>query len=66
MILGTSAFVFKATAFVKNGCGCSDEKSNDDVIAKIPTVIVSKNLFNSDDEFESVVKNYLLDNKFLY
>ncbi|WP_405609895.1 leucine--tRNA ligase [Polaribacter sp. Asnod1-A03] len=65
MILGTSAFVYKATAFVKSGCGCSDEKSNDDILEKIPTVFVSKNLFNSDDEFETVVKNYLLDHKFL-
>ena len=65
MILGTSAFVYKATAFIQNGCGCSDEKSNDDVLEKIPTVFVSKNLFNSDDEFETVVKNYLLDHKFL-
>ena len=65
MILGTSAFVYKATPFIQNGCGCSDEKSNDDIIAEIPTVFVSKNLFNSDDEFETVVKNYLLDHKFL-
>ncbi|MCL7752177.1 class I tRNA ligase family protein [Polaribacter sp. Z022] len=65
MILGTSAFVYKATPFIKNGCGCADEKSNDDVIEKIPTVFVSKNLFKSDDEFETVVKNYLLDNKLL-
>jgi leucyl-tRNA synthetase len=65
MILGTSAFVYKATAFVKEGCGCADEKSNDDVLEKIPTVFVSKNLFNSDDEFETVVKEYLLDHKFL-
>ncbi|MEO9570706.1 MAG: class I tRNA ligase family protein [Polaribacter sp.] len=65
MILGTSAFVYRSTAFVKNGCGCADEKSLDDVLEKIPTVIVSKNLFSSDDEFEMVVKNYLLDNKFL-
>ena len=63
MILGTSAFVYRATAFVKNGC--SIEKSNDDVLEKIPTVFVSKNLFSSDDEFETVVKNYLLDNKLL-
>ena len=63
MILGTSAFVYKATPFVKNGC--SIEKSNDDVLAKIPSVFVSKNLFNSDDEFETVVKNYLLDKGFL-
>ncbi|QNM85390.1 leucine--tRNA ligase [Polaribacter pectinis] len=65
MILGTSAFVYKATPFIKNGCGCSDEKSNDDIIAEIPTVFVSKNLFSNDDEFETVVKNYLLDNKLL-
>ncbi|MFQ3305802.1 MAG: leucyl-tRNA synthetase [Polaribacter sp.] len=65
MILGTSAFVYRATAFVKEGCGCADEKSNDDVLNKIPTVLVSKNVFNSDDEFETVVKNYLMDNGFL-
>ncbi|WP_026776682.1 class I tRNA ligase family protein [Polaribacter sp. Hel_I_88] len=63
MILGTSAFVFKATAFVKNGCAI--DKSNDDVIEKIPTVFVSKNLFTNDDEFETVVKEYLLENKLL-
>ena len=63
MILGTSAFVYKATSFVKNGCNI--DKSNDDVIEKIPTIFVSKNLFTSDDEFETVVKNYLLDNKLL-
>ena len=63
MILGTSAFVYRATAFVKNGCAI--DKSNDDVIEKIPTIFVSKNLFTSDDEFETVVKNYLLDNKLL-
>nr|AOE10055.1 leucyl-tRNA synthetase [uncultured bacterium] len=65
MILGTSAFVYKATAFVKEGCGCADEKSNDDVLNKIPAVLVSKNLFSSDDEFETVVKNYLMDKGFL-
>ena len=65
MILGTSAFVYRATAFVKEGCGCADEKSNDDVLNKIPTILVSKNVFNSDDEFETVVKNYLMDNGFL-
>jgi len=63
MILGTSAFVYKATLFVKNGCAI--DKSNDDVIANIPTVFVSENAFTSDDEFETVVKNYLLDNKLL-
>ena len=65
MILGTSAFVYRATAFVKEGCGCADEKSNDDVLNKIPTVFVSKNLFNSDDEFETLVKNHLMDKGFL-
>ena len=65
MILGTSAFVYKATAFVKEGCGCADEKSNADVLNKIPAVLVSKNLFSSDDEFETVVKNYLMDKGFL-
>jgi leucyl-tRNA synthetase len=65
MILGTSAFVNKATAFVKEGCGCADQKSNDDVLNKIPTVFVSKNLFSSDDEFETVVKSYLMDKGFL-
>ena len=63
MILGTSAFVFKATAFVKNGCAI--DKSNDDVIEGIPNVFVSKNLFTNDDEFETVVKEYLLDKKLL-
>ncbi|WP_435413828.1 leucine--tRNA ligase [Polaribacter aestuariivivens] len=63
MILGTSALVYKATSFVKNGCNI--DKSNDDVIEKIPTVFVSKSLFSNDDEFEKVAKNYLLDNKLL-
>ena len=63
MILGTSAFVYKATAFVKNGCDL--DKSNDDLIENFPTILVSKNLFNSDDEFETIVKNYLLDHKLL-
>ncbi|PWG06216.1 leucine--tRNA ligase [Polaribacter aquimarinus] len=63
MILGTSAFVYKTTVFVKNGCAI--DKSNDDVIENIPTLFVSKNLFSSDDEFENVVKNYLLDKKLL-
>ncbi|WP_438988747.1 leucine--tRNA ligase [Polaribacter sp.] len=63
MILGTSAFVYKTSVFVKNGCAI--DKSNDDVIENIPTLFVSKNLFNSDDEFETVVKNYLLDKKLL-
>jgi len=63
MILGTSAFVYKTSVFVKNGCAI--DKSNEDVIEHIPTLFVSKNLFNSDDEFEKVVKNYLLDKKLL-
>jgi leucyl-tRNA synthetase len=63
MILGTSAFVYKATSFVRNGCNI--DKSNDDVAEKIPTVFVSKNLFTNDNEFEAVVKNYLLDKGFL-
>jgi leucyl-tRNA synthetase len=65
MILGTSAFVYRATAFVKEGCGCADEKSNAAVLNKIPTVLVSKNLFTSDDEFETLVKNHLMDKGFL-
>ena len=63
MILGTSALVYKTSVFVKNGCAI--DKSNEDVIEHIPTLFVSKNLFNSDDEFETVVKNYLLDKKLL-
>ncbi|QTD36601.1 leucine--tRNA ligase [Polaribacter batillariae] len=63
MILGTSAIVYKATSFVKNGCNIN--QSNDDVIEKIPTLFVSKNLFSNDDAFETIVKNYLLDNKVL-
>jgi len=63
MILGTSAFVYKVSAFVKNGCAI--DKSNDDVIEKFPTLFVSKSLFTSDDEFEEVVKNYLLDKGYL-
>ena len=63
MILGTSAFVYKTSVFVKNGCAI--DKSNEDVIEHIPTLFVSKNLFNSHDEFETVVKNYLLDKKLL-
>ena len=63
MILGTSAFVYRATAFVKNGCDV--DKSNDAVLAKIPTLFVSKNNFSSDAEFETVVKNYLLDKGYL-
>lgn len=64
MILGTSAFVYRATPFVKNGCNI--DSSNADVLEKIPTVFVSKNLFSSEDEFETVVKNYLLDKGYLH
>jgi leucyl-tRNA synthetase len=64
MILGTSAFVYKGTHFVKNGCNI--DKSNDDVAEKIPTVFVSKNLFTNDDEFETVVKNFLINKGFLH
>ena len=41
------------------------DKSNDDLIENFPTILVSKSLFSSDDEFETVVKNYLLDHKLL-
>jgi leucyl-tRNA synthetase len=61
MILGTSAFVYKADAFVKSGCSLSS--SFDDIKAKIPLLFVSKDLFSNDDEFENVVIEYLLDNK---
>jgi leucyl-tRNA synthetase len=61
MILGTSAFVYKADAFVKSGCSLSS--SFDDIKAKIPLLFVSKDLFANDDEFENVVIEYLLDNK---
>ena len=63
MILGTSAFVFKATPFIKSDC--FTEHSSDRILHKIPTVIVSKNLFNSEEEFEVLVKNYLVDKGFL-
>ena len=63
MILGTSAFVYRATLFIKSDC--FTEHSSDEILNKIPTVIVSKSLFNSDDEFEAVVKNHLIDKGFL-
>ena len=63
MILGTSAFVFKATPFIKSDC--FTEHASDRILHKIPTVIVSKNLFNSEEEFEVLVKNYLVDKGFL-
>ncbi|APZ46422.1 leucine--tRNA ligase [Polaribacter reichenbachii] len=61
MILGTSAFVYKADAFVKSGCSLSS--SFDDIKAKIPSIFVSKELFTTDDEFENVVIEYLLNQK---
>ena len=63
MILGTSAFVFKATPFIKSDCFTAH--ASEEILQKIPTVIVSKNLFNSEEEFEVLVKNYLVDKGFL-
>jgi len=63
MILGTSAFVYKATPFVKSGC--SIDGSTDEIMDKIPSVFVSQNLFDTDDSFEAVVKNYFLTNNIL-
>ncbi|MGY0425348.1 MAG: class I tRNA ligase family protein [Polaribacter sp.] len=63
MILGTSAFVYKATPFIKSDC--FTEHASEGVMHKIPAVLVSKNLFNSDNEFETIVTNYLIDNGFL-
>ncbi len=63
MILGTSAFVYKATPFIKSDCFTEDV--TDEIINAIPSVIVSKNLFNSEEEFEVLVKNYLVDKGFL-
>jgi leucyl-tRNA synthetase len=63
MILGTSAFVYRATAFIKSDCFTAH--ASEEIMNKIPAVLVSKNLFNSDDEFETIVKNYLIDNAFL-
>ena len=63
MILGTSAFVFKATPFIKSDCFTAH--ASEGILQKIPTVIVSKNLFNSEEEFEVLVKNYLVDKGFL-
>ncbi len=62
MILGTSAFVYKATPFVKKGCSL-DDGTSEDITKKIPSIFVSKSAFRSDDEFEKVVIDYLLDNK---
>ena len=63
MILGTSAFVYRATPFIKSDCFTAF--ASEEIINKIPSVLVSKNRFNSDDEFETIVKNYLIDNAFL-
>jgi len=63
MILGTSAFVFKETPFIKSDCFTAH--ASEGILQKIPTVIVSKNLFNSEEEFEVLVKNYLVDKGFL-
>ena len=63
MILGTSAFVFKATPFIKSDCFTAH--ASEGILQKIPTVIVSKNLFNSEEEFEVLVKNHLVDKGFL-
>ena len=64
MILGTSAFVYKALAFVKTGCSL-DHSVAEDLTKKIPSIFVSKSAFTSDDEFEEVVLNYLIDNKII-
>ena len=63
MILGTSAFVYSATPFIKSDCFTAH--ASEEIMHKIPAVLVSKNLFNSDDDFETIVKNYLIDNAFL-
>ncbi|EAQ42407.1 leucine--tRNA ligase [Polaribacter sp. MED152] len=63
MILGTSAFVYKADVFVKSGCSVSS--SFDDIKAKIPLIFVSKDLFSNADEFENIVLEYLLDEKII-
>ena len=63
MILGTSAFVYRATPFIKSDCFTAH--ASEEIMNKIPAVFVSKNLFNSDDEFETIVKNHLIDNDFL-
>ena len=63
MILGTSAFVYSATPFIKSDCFTAH--ASEEIINKIPAVLVSKNIFSSDDEFETIVKNHLIDNAFL-
>ena len=61
MILGTSAFVSKATVLVKSGC--SLDASFDDIKDRVPAIFLSKEVFTNDDEFENIVKEFLLDNK---
>ncbi len=63
MILGTSAFAYKALPFMKTGC--SLDENTEDITKKIPLIFVSKTAFKSDDEFEKVVLDYLLDNKII-
>jgi leucyl-tRNA synthetase len=61
MILGTSAFISKATVLVKSGC--SLDPSFDDIKDRVPAIFLSKEIFTNDDEFENLVKEFLLDNK---
>ena len=61
MILGTSAFVYKATPFVKDGC--SLDGNVEELTKKIPSIFISKDAFTSDDEFEKLAIDYLLENK---
>ncbi len=61
MILGTSAFVYKADAYIKSGC--SLDSSFDEIKRKIPPIFVSKDLFKSDDDFENILIEYLLNRK---
>ncbi|PQJ79501.1 leucine--tRNA ligase [Polaribacter porphyrae] len=63
MILGTSALAYKANIYMKTGCSLGNH--TDDILSKIPPVFVSKGMFNSDNDFETLVKNYLFDNKIL-
>ncbi|MDB2385036.1 class I tRNA ligase family protein [Polaribacter sp.] len=63
MILGTSAFISKATILVKSGC--SLDSYFDDIKSKVPTIFLSKEIFENDDEFENLIKEFLLDHKIL-
>ena len=63
MILGTSAFVYRATPFIKSDC--FTEQTSEATLSKLPTILVSKNLFTSDVEFETIIKNEFLDKGFL-